>query len=65
MGRNTILGRVTEFRGHKTSGNNDNETMINEKIIMRSGQKLKFSEFEVLIFVIYFPIICKIAICIR
>ena len=47
MGRNFILGRVTEFRGCKTSGNNDIETMINEIIIMRSGQKLKFSEFEV------------------
>ena len=41
------MGRVTEFWGRKISGNNDNESMFKEKCIMRSGQKLKFSEFEV------------------
>ena len=62
MGRDPILGRGTEFWGRKTSGNNDNETMINEKILMSCCQKLKFSEFEELMSVIYFPIICKIVI---
>ena len=58
------MGRVTEFRGRKTSGNNENETMINEKIIIQSRQKLKFSEFDVFLSFItqYFV---KLPFCIR
>ena len=53
MGRDPILGHVTEFRGRKTSGNNDIETTFNEKMIMRNGQKLKFSEFEIFLSFIF------------
>ena len=34
------MGRETKFLGHETYGNNDNETMTSETIIMHSWKKL-------------------------
>ena len=50
MGRDPISCRETKFWGHKTQGNNDNETM--KKIIINAdrpkinSKKFKYNEFE-------------------
>ena len=42
------MGRIIEFWGRETKGNNDSETMFNEKNY-NADRKLKFNEFEVFV----------------